>query len=369
MKVLQLLPALDSGGVEQGTVDVARGLHEAGHQALVMSAGGRLVGALQDAGARHLSLDIGAKSPLTLRHVLSLSRLLAREQVDILHLRSRMPAWIGYLAWRLMPASERPRLVSTIHGFYSVSRYSAVMTRGERIICVSHAVRRYLQESYPEVDASRIVVIHRGVDREQFPHGFTPQPSWLQDWERAWPRWPGTRTLLLPGRITRLKGHHAFLDLIHDLRGGGDAVRGFIAGGEDPRRKRYANELREAIIRRDLTQHVHMLGHRDDLREIMSVSDLVLSLSSKPESFGRTTLEALSLGRPTLGFEHGGVGEILHELYPAGAVSSMQRKDLLARTRELLQAPPPVPAAHGFSRRAMVVQTLEVYQSLLGSPS
>ena len=146
MKVLQLLPALDGGGVEQGTVDIARGLCEAGHHALVISAGGRMVDDLQHAGARHLTLDIGRKSPLTLRHVGSLARLLAREQVDILHLRSRMPAWVGYLAWRRVPESDRPRLVSTVHGFYSVSRYSAIMTRGERVICVSQAIRDYVRD-------------------------------------------------------------------------------------------------------------------------------------------------------------------------------------------------------------------------------
>lgn len=369
MKVLQLLPALDGGGVEQGTLDIAAGLVNAGNRALVMSAGGRLVAPLLMGGGEHVPRDIGSKSVLTLRHVLPLRQLLLNEKIDILHLRSRLPAWIGWLAWQSLPEALRPRLVSTVHGFYSVNRYSAVMTRGERVICVSQAVRRYVLESYPDLVESNLKVIHRGVDRDRFPHGFRPDPAWLSDWNRQWPCPAGTRTLLLPGRITRLKGHLELLGLVKALQEQGIPVRGFIAGGEDPRRRRYARELRRAIVQQGLTQQVHLLGHREDLREIMAVSDLVLSLSSQPESFGRTTLEALSLGRPVLGFDHGGVGEILESLYPAGAVPAGDGGRLRSRARDLLQSAPTVPREHDFVLQGMVARTLELYQDLLSSPA
>ena len=134
-----MLPALEGGGVEQGTLEVTRALTDAGHRALVMSAGGRLVEAVEAAGGEHLAWPVGRKSPLTLGLTVPLRRLLSREAVDVLHPRSRVPAWIAWLAWRGMPRALRPRLVTTVHGFYRPGRYSGVMVRGERVICVDVA--------------------------------------------------------------------------------------------------------------------------------------------------------------------------------------------------------------------------------------
>lgn len=360
LSVLQMLPALDAGGVERGTLEIAAALVEAGHRSLVMSGGGRLCQALEAAGSEHLCWPVGRKHPASLRLVRPLRRLLATERIDILHLRSRLPAWLGWLAWRGLPLAERPRLVTTVHGFYSVNRYSAVMTRGERVIAVSRSIRRYLLESYPRLPAQRITVIHRGVDPQQFPHGFRPAAQWLARWRRELPLAPGTRVLTLAGRLTRLKGHEAFLDLIESLAADGMAVHGLVVGGEDPRRRAYARALRARAARLPVT----FLGHRQDLRELMAVSDLVLSLSSQPESFGRTVLEALSLGIPVVGHAHGGVGEILDALYPCGAVAPGDAVSLRRSARALLDAAPPVPADQPFALAAMRARTLALYAEL-----
>ncbi|MBP7599068.1 MAG: glycosyltransferase, partial [Pseudoxanthomonas sp.] len=164
LTVVQLLPALESGGVERSTLEIADALVRAGHRAVVVSAGGRLVPTLQASGAEHITLDIGRKSLLTLRHVPALRRLFAEVGADIVHARSRLPAWIGLRALRGMPAPSRPRFVTTMHGLNSPGRYSAVMTRGERVICVSDTVRRYLLQHYPRTDPDRLVVIPRGID-------------------------------------------------------------------------------------------------------------------------------------------------------------------------------------------------------------
>jgi len=177
LTVVQMLPALDSGGVERGTLEVARYLVAQGHRSIVISAGGRMVDRLLAEGSEHVAWDVGRKHPWTLRYVLELRRLLAAEKVDILHLRSRLPAWVGLWAWRGMPAAARPRLVTTVHGFYSVGRYSAVMTRSERIIAVSRATRDYILENYPGVDVEVIRVIPRGIDRALYPTGFRPAPD------------------------------------------------------------------------------------------------------------------------------------------------------------------------------------------------
>ena len=121
LKVLQLLPALDSGGVERGTLEIARALIGAGHESVVLSKGGRLVEQLQREGSRHIARDLGRKSPATFLQYRALRRLFEQERFDIVHARSRLPAWVAWLAWRGMPAGARPHFVTTVHGMHSVS--------------------------------------------------------------------------------------------------------------------------------------------------------------------------------------------------------------------------------------------------------
>ena len=161
LTVVQLLPALESGGVERSTLEIADALVRAGHRAIVVSAGGRLEPALRATGAEHVALDIGRKSLLTLRHAAALRRLFAEVGADLVHARSRLPAWIGLWALRGMPAASRPRFVTTMHGLNSPGRYSAVMTYGERVICVSDTVRDHLLRHYPATDPRKLVVIPR----------------------------------------------------------------------------------------------------------------------------------------------------------------------------------------------------------------
>ena len=159
LTVVQLLPALHSGGVERSTLEVAQALVAAGHRAIVVSAGGRLVQPLLDSGAEHLTLDIGRKSLLTLRHVVALRRLFADTGADIVHARSRLPAWLGWHALRGLPQARRPRWVTTMHGLNSPGRYSGIMASGERVICVSQTVRDYLLRHYPATDLARLRVV------------------------------------------------------------------------------------------------------------------------------------------------------------------------------------------------------------------
>ena len=133
MKVLQVLPELNSGGVERGTLELADFLVARGHQSLVLSGGGRLVPKLEAGGSRHITMPVGRKALATLFLIPKLRKLLLDERPDILHLRSRVPAWVLKLAWRGLPEVDRPHLVTTVHGFYSVNAWSAVMTRGERL--------------------------------------------------------------------------------------------------------------------------------------------------------------------------------------------------------------------------------------------
>jgi len=367
LTVLQVLPDLSGGGVERGALEVAAELVRRGHRSLVISNGGRLVARLETEGSTHLQWPIGVKSLATLRHVGRLRRLFQELQVDIVHVRSRLPAWIVWLAWRGLDPARRPRLVTTVHGLYSVSRYSAIMTRGERVIAVSETVRQYIQRHYPRTPADRVVLIHRGVDRAAFPKGYRAPPEWQSAWYSRYPMLRSGALLTLAGRLTRLKGHHAFIDLIAALRRQGQAVSGLIVGGEDPRRRGYAAELRQRVVELGLQQVILFAGHREDIREIYACSSLVFSLSGKPESFGRTVVEALSMGVPVIGYDHGGVGEVLARLFPQGAVPLNDQHTLLRRTEEFLAQPPLVADFDDFKLRTMLDKTLTLYQQLAAS--
>ena len=368
LSVVQLLPALNGGGVERGTLEVARELVQHGHRSLVISAGGRLAPELVCEGSEHLAWPLGVKSPLTLRWVWPLRRWLAEQRIDILHARSRLPAWVGWLAWRGMDPLTRPRFVTTVHGLYSASRYSAIMTRGEKVIAVSETVRAYLQRYYPELSAERIQVIQRGVDPAVFPYGYRPPSEWLANWRQHYPQLRDAPVLTLPGRLSRLKGHEEFISLISRLRMRGVPVCGLIVGGVEPRRQRYADHLRRMVQAKGLDEVILFTGHRSDMREIYAVSTLVLSLSAQPESFGRTVLEALCLGKPVVGYAHGGVGEILARMYPAGLTPFNDLDALTARVIERLAAAPTVPLEPVFPLQRMLDETLALYASLDRAP-
>jgi glycosyltransferase involved in cell wall biosynthesis len=155
MKVLQILPELNAGGVERVVMVLSDYLVANGHQSVVVSNGGRMVAPLEKSGARHLALPVHKKSLGSLFQVRPLRRLLAQERPDILHLHSRVPGWVAWLAWRKMNPKTRPRLVSTVHGFYSVNAYSAIMTRGERVIAVSECIRDYVEKDFPKTPKGR----------------------------------------------------------------------------------------------------------------------------------------------------------------------------------------------------------------------
>ncbi len=366
MKILQILPELNSGGVERGTLEIAAHLVRNGHEAVVVSNGGRLVGALEKSGARHVAMPVHKKSLATLLQVRPLRRLLERERPDIVHIRSRVPGWVAWLAWRGLPEATRPRLVSTVHGFYSVNAYSAVMTRGERVIAVSGSVRDYVLKNYPAVSAERLRVIHRGVDPEEFPRGYRPSAEWLARWHAANPMLRGKRTLLLPGRITRWKGQEDFLELVAALKARGEPVHGLIAGETHPKKRAYGEELRARAVELGVAEEVTFLGHRDDVREVMAVSDIVLSLSREPEAFGRVSLEAAALGRPVVGCDHGGVGEQLRALFPQGLVPVGDAEKLAnVCARLLYEGGTPGEIVEPFTLEAMKRATLEVYRELL----
>ncbi|WP_019583078.1 glycosyltransferase family 4 protein [Thioalkalivibrio sp. ALE16] len=365
--VLQIVPALESGGVERGTLEVAQALVENGHRSLVISAGGRMVTELESRGSEHFAWSIGEKSPWTFRLVRPLRRFLQQQRVDVIDVRSRMPAWVVWRAWSRMPAVTRPRLVTSVHGFNSVNRYSEILTRGERVVTVSETLREFLIAQYPRLDHERIEVIHRGIDTRDYKPDFQPSTSWVTQWQTAFPQLQGRYILTLPGRITRLKGHFDALDILQGLLQLGIPAHLLMVGGTDPRKQTYHRELEGRISQLGLEPRVTFTGQRSDLREILAVSDVVLSLSTQPESFGRTTLEALSLGRPVLGYDHGGVGEQLTELLPEGRIPPGQTSTAIERLADWAGGDAPTPRwPHAWDLDTMRRRTIDLYEALAG---
>ena len=365
MKVVQLLPALEGGGVERGVLEIAAALVAARHESIVVSGGGRLVAALEAGGSRHVCQDIGRKHPASLLQVRRLRRWLTAERPDIVHARSRLPAWIAYLAWRKMPAQARPRFVTTVHGLYSVNAYSAVMTRGERVIAVSDTAMNYIKTAYPDAEPGKLRRIDRGVDKRRFHKGFAPSPEWRAEWVREHPQLAGKALVTLPGRLTRLKGHDDFIAMLGHARARHPEVAGVVVGGADPKRERYLAALRQRAVGVTLT------GHRDDLREIMAASAAVVSLSTHPESFGRAVLEALSLGTPVIGYAHGGVGEVLEQVFPQGLARPSDPADAARALGAVLDDREGAREAvrdHDFTLERMREQTLALYAELAAPP-
>lgn len=365
LTVVQLLPELAVGGVERGTVEIAGALCAAGHRAVVISAGGRLVSELEAVGGEHIELAIGKKSLSSLRLVKPLAATLEAVKADVVHARSRLPAWLGFYALKRLSAATRPRWVTTVHGPYSVNRYSAIMVSGEQVIAISEFIRNYIRQNYPQVSASAINVIPRGVDPSVYCCGYKPDASWLKQFTDDFPMLINQTVLAMPGRLTRWKGQLDFIQMLHRLHTLGHPFHGLLIGAAHAHKPAYTEELKRRCEDLGLQSFVHFLGNRHDMREILSYCDCAYSLTREPEAFGRTTIEALSLGTPVIGYEHGGTGEILREVFNQGLVKTGDTDAAAEATLNVLKNNPPVNHAHRFTVDAMCASTLEIYQQLV----
>lgn len=368
MKVMHLLPSLSSGGVEQVVLELCQGLCAEGMETVVVSAGGAMVAPVEETGARHITMPIGKKSLFTFGQVGKLKRLIQQEQPHILHLHSRVPAWVGYLAAKRLRAEERPAIVTTFHGFHSVNFYSGIMAKGDRVIAVSRCMKQHILENYPATAEEKIVVIPNSVDTEANTAGYTPAADWLAQWQADYPELAGKFTLCLPGRITRIKGALHLVPILRTLRERGIPAHAVIVGECKKGKEAFKEEVKQALAAAGLSDSVTWTGHRRDLREVLSVCSVTLSLTTQPESFGKTTLDALALGRPVAGYEHGGVGEQLDVFLPAGRVPT---NDPAAMAEKLADwyangtPAPTLPVPPPYRRQDMITAHRELYSALL----
>ena len=361
LKVIQLVPELNSGGVERGTLELGQYLSDQGHESIVVSNGGGMVEQLIRDGSRHIQIPVHKKNPTSLLQVFKLRKLFLDQKPDIVHARSRVPAWLCLIAIRLLKNELRPQFITTVHGFNSVSRYSGIMTAGEKVICVSNSIKEYVLKNYPSVEEKKLVVIHRGIEHEEYQYGYIPSSEWLRKWNDDFPEAKNKKLILLPGRITRLKGHETIIKLISMIP---DHFHGIIAGDTHPQKISYQKELHNLVEKSGLKNRITFVGNRHDLKELYALSLVTLSLSEKPESFGRTVLEALSIGCPVIGCNEGGVGEILEECFPFGLTNRGEIEELKQKVLELDENKIKPDRVTKFHLSEMLQKTENLYMSL-----
>lgn len=357
--VLQVLPALDGGGVERGTLEIAQALVASGQGALVASSGGRLVAPLEALGGRHFAVPLATKSPLAIwRNAAALEALIRRERVTLVHARSRAPAWSAWLASRRVGV----RFVTTYHGAYNEKprlkrAYNAIMARGEIVIAISQFIAGLIEARHG-VPRARLRVIPRGVD----PAVFDParvDPAQAAALAAAWTLPPGAPVLLLPGRLTRWKGQEVLIAALARMRHR-EAVAVLLGG--DQGRVRYAEALAAQARTLGVADRLRLVGHSDDVPTALSLAAVVVCPSTEPEGFGRTVIEGQAMARPVVVSDHGGAAETVDHGRTGWRVSPGDATALAHTLDAVLDLSPQERAAFGAAARASVMAHYTVAQ-------
>lgn len=371
--ILQIIPHLGAGGAEQGCIDVAAGIAKAGATSIVVSNGGARVPELLRGGSTHINMPVHSKNPLTiLRNARKLKRIIQERGVDIVHARSRAPAWSAYKACETTSA----RYMTTCHAPFNINnnkwklRYNSIIARGERVIAISNYVANYLKKNY-DVAEEKIRLIHRGYATDKFRPSLV-SPERMIKLAREWRIPDGASVILLPGRLTRWKGQTVLIEAMAKINRP-DLFCVMI--GADQGRTEYRAELEKLIFDKNLNDRVRIMGHCDDMPSAYMLSTIAISASIEPEGFGRIAIEGQAMGRMTIATDHGGSQETIIP-DETGWLVPPDDADALARTIEnvlaLSQDEKNIIGARAmdhvqqhFSRDVMVGKTLDVYAELL----
>lgn len=358
MRVLQILPELNVGGVERGVIDLSRALKARGEEVQVISNGGKLVQDLVKIGVPHYELPVHKKSLWTLRMVSEVTKIIQREHIDIIHARSRVPAWIAYLASRRTNCD----FVTTCHGYYSNHFLSKVMGWGKRVIVISHSIGRRMIDDF-HVPPERIRLIHRGIDLSQCQ--FVPN-------KYSKPI-PPVYKIVNVGRLTPIKGQKEFIQGIHLLSKQIPNIEAWIVGAPDEGKEEYAAELKLLADRLGLSKQVKFMGTRYDVPTIIKEADLLVLSTKIPEAFGRVIAEAGAVGTAVIASRIGGILDVIDDgengllFYPLNTEEMVRCMADLLRDRkkcQLFSDRLRAKVESKFSLDQMVDKTLEVYKEV-----
>ncbi len=362
MKVVQLLPELNEGGVERGVVELNREMVSRGIDSIVVSAGGKLAAQIDADGGRHINFDVCSKNPLTAPlRIYQLRKLLKNISPDILHARSRVPAWLAYLANKSLKIS----FVTTVHGFNSVNAYSRVMTYGDRVICVSHAIKEHIQQHY-QVPDGKIFVIPRGVDLELFDPKNVDQGFILRFKEKY--QLDNRCVVTSVGRITQLKDYETFIRGVVAAKEKIPSICGLIVGGVRQDKQGYFESLQTLVRDLHAEELIVFTGSQSKIAEVYSLSHVVVICSKKPESFGRAAAEALAMNVPVIATNHGGILDIVKEgetgsLFSVGDHEGLSGQIVTIQKKSLPNLRDKV--VEEFSLEQMVEKTVGTYRDVL----
>ena len=373
--ILQVLPRLDTGGVERGTVEIAQAVRDAGAKAVVASAGGRLAPLLDRTRGRHVALPLDTKTPWGIwRNAGRLEALVRSYGVSLVHARSRAPAWSAMLAARRGGVP----FVTTFHNVYSEDwpgkrRYNAVMATGDRVIAISRYVAEVIVQRHG-IRPERLRVIPRGVDTAVFAPDAVAAPR-IARLAAAWRLPDGAPTVVLPARLTRWKGAPVLLQAMAllDRR---DACCVLVGATEG--HGRYAAELEAQARALGVADRVRIVGHCEDMPAALMLADVVVSASVEPEGFGRAVIEAQAMGRMVVATDHGGAAETVRHgdtgwhippNDPAALAAALNHALLLpVAERDAMGARSRVSVLSDYTVTAMQAATLAVYRELLAAP-
>jgi len=364
MRIVQLLPALNEGGIERGVVELNREYVARGIESIVISRGGKLVPEIERHGGRHVTMDVASKNPFTVPlRVLRLRRVLRELQPSLVHARSRVPAWLCVLA------NRRPRFpfVTTVHGLNSVNRYSRVMTSGDRVICISEVVSAHIQQHY-RTPPERITVIQRGVDLRVFDPARV-DAGFVADF-RSKHELAGRRVVRSVGRVTRLKGYEDFIDAVALARRSMPTVAGVIVGGAAADKTDYLAELQARVARLGLTGQIVFAGSQSRMPELYSLADVMVNCSPVMPNVQRTIVESLAMNTPVLATNQQGLQHLVRDGVNGFIINAQDPTDLAAKLPRAFELPRSTICAtipEEFTLDAMVEQTLAVYRELLAA--
>ena len=360
MNILKLVPALDQGGVERGTVDLSREFVKKGHSVFVVSNGGRLVKELRGSGATHIKLPVHKKDPSIILRILDLTKLIRSKKISVVHASSRVPAWIGFFACKLTATP----FVTSCHGFYSKHFLSRIMGWGNPVIVISKSVEEMMIRDF-NVPKERLRLVYRGLDVGRYEYD---QSKYERD--------NGKYIVVNIARITPIKGQYEFIRAMKIVKDKFNKdVKVWIVGSVDINKEGYLHKLSSLVKELDMTDNVRFFGLINDVGSMFKEADCLVLSSNVPEGFGRTVIEAGATGTACCASGIGGVTEIIENgisgiLFPpadeekmADAIIKMlSNRNLSKACAANLHAK----VEKDFTLEKMAAHTLDAYQEAIG---
>ncbi|MGE3303193.1 MAG: glycosyltransferase family 4 protein [Hyphomonadaceae bacterium] len=376
LRILQVVPALDAGGAERTTIEVAQAVAAAGGRAVVASRGGRLESELIDVGGEIARLPMQSKNPATIvANAGRLAALARREDLRLLHARSRAPAWSTMLAARAMGLPY----VATYHGIYlakgPIKRfYNSVMARADAVIATSNFTREHVLKEH-RINPAKVIAVPRGVDFTQFDPARTDAEK-VTALRRFW-RVDGDNraVVLVPARLSRIKGQTTVIEAAAKLESRRPGAAVFILAGDAQGRDDYVALLDQQATAAGVGDIVRRVGHQRDMPTALAAADIGVFPSLVPESFGRAAVEAQAMGLLTIAADLGGQAETVADgetgmLFPAGDAEALagaleRALDLSPEARSAMTEAAKARARALYSTAALQASTLEIYRKLL----